>query len=337
MNKSDEFFLKNKCNLVSATDLSRIKKNLILKNKDNLIYLKYKDSIKKFKKILFFIRNSILNKKKTLVVCERKRINFFRKKFRGKYIRVCKDFYNGYFSNKKKKTNDIKNVISFGKVSDYIFNETKTNKMKGILFSMVELSKSIPDIHMLVNTDLKSSINFLSNQIVNVEKKYSYNYPFFNKKKRYYFCEKKLSKKVVILVLEIEQDLFVNKKYFSLTIKKMINNFFVRRKGNLEFIKKEIKKLCQFYNEKIKIVGIKIINCRRNFINFYLHNNKKLSFCIYKKKTDKEIVKKIIMNAISMEDKIREGYLKEDFIFDNSVTIGKIINRSSMIKIFFVR
>ncbi|UOQ27893.1 hypothetical protein VFPYRVIR_101 [Candidatus Vidania fulgoroideae] len=337
MSKGTNFFLKNKCNLIGTSDFYKVNKDLIISNKNGIFFLKHDNIISKFKKVLFILRKSILNKKKTLIICKKKKVNFFKKKFRGKYIRVCKNFFNGFISNKIRKYNGVENIISFGKVSDYVFNEISKSKIKGILLSIDNSLKSKPDIHLLVNTNIKSSINFVSNQMVNIEKKNSYNYPFFKKKNMYYFCKKKSYKKIVIIVLKIRQDLFIHKKYFSLTMKKITNSFFLRKKGNICFIKNKMKKMCQFYNEKMKIVGIKSINCRLNFINFYLHNNRKLSFSIYRKEKDKEIVKKIIMNLISLEDKIGKNFFNEEFIFNPSKTIGNIIKNSSIIKTFFVR
>ncbi|UOQ38037.1 hypothetical protein VFPYRLAN_101 [Candidatus Vidania fulgoroideae] len=337
MSKGTSFFLKNKCNLIGTSDFYKVKKDLILSNKNGIVLLKYENIINKFKKILFILRKSILNKKTTLIICKKKKVNFFKKKFRGKYIKVCKNFFNGFISNKVREYRGVENIISFGKVSDYVFNEINKRKIKGILLSMESSLKSKPDIHLLVNTNIKRSVNFISNQIVNIEKKNSYKFPFFKKKNMYYFCKKNSSKKIVIIVLQIKQDLFIHKKYFSLTIKKIMDSFFLIKKGNMYFIRNKMKKICQFYNEKIKIVGIKFINCRINYLNFYLHNNKKLSFCIYKERKDKEIVRKIIMNLISLEDRIGKNFFKEEFIFKPSKTIGKIIKNTSIIKTFFVR
>lgn len=289
--------------------------------------------------LIYTIKKSFLKKKTTMIICKKKMEKILRKKIKKNIlIKLYKNFYNGFITNNKKNLfKNVDNIISIGKNSDHIFNEIKKKNIKGILLSKKNTIKNNPDYFLSFDSENVKNVLILIKQLLQIEKKFSYKYPFYNKKNVYYFCGKENDKKIAILSLSIKQDLFIKKKFFILTIKKIINFLLCGKKGSMYFIISRIKKLIQFYNEKIKVLGVKIIKTNKNYINFYLHNNKKLSFCIYREKKYKEEIVKIIMNMIALEHRINKNFLKDKYIFDESKTIKDIIKKNKIKKIYFVK
>ncbi|MGX7583101.1 hypothetical protein ACWNX6_00520 [Candidatus Vidania fulgoroideorum] len=312
-----------------------MKKKILIKNKNEIMLeKKTKETLNGIIKLIYIIKRSIKKKKKTLLICKKKHFSILKKKLKNcKYLYIYDNFYNGFLTNNKKKINNIKNIISLEINSNYIFNEIKKKKIRGILISNNKTTKSEPDFHLVLNCNEKN-ILFLINQLVQIIKKNSFNKPFFTEKKLYYYCKKINSRKIFILVIRIEQDLFLKKKYFNFLIKKILKKSKNKKKNLFSFIRGIIKKISIFYNENIKIINFKFIKSK-NYISFYLHNNKKLSFCIHKRK--KKTATKMLMNFIALENEIDQNLLKNNYIFDETKKIRDIILETKTKKIFFVK
>ncbi|MGX7576487.1 30S ribosomal protein S2 [Candidatus Vidania fulgoroideorum] len=269
---------------------------------DKTFYIKDKIIIVYFKKLFFFLKKFFKKKKKILIVDTNKNHEYI-------YNSLSKKL-DIYYTTKWKPgyiTNFIKNTIGKKKklfsYPDIVFI-IDTNKNKVALKECIKkkiINVSITDSNYIketdyflpMNDDSETSIGFFIKQLIYFLNKIDLHNRL--KKKKYYIFHKKYNKYIYVVKIKKESELYLDKKYFNYCINKIIFYFIKKKKKN---ILKKLKKVSNYYNEKIKIIGFKKI--RNKNLQSYNHNNKFIIFIKNFNKPSKTFLYHIVFNLINL-------------------------------------
>ncbi|MGX7589472.1 30S ribosomal protein S2 [Candidatus Vidania fulgoroideorum] len=293
MNKIIKKIIKNKINIGHNLNYNYpIEKKYRKKIFNRICIIDSYKILKEIKKLFYFLKIFYKKKRISLFVSTKKNhkniINFFFKKINFFYKF---NWVRGSITNYKLKNKLPDIIFIFDPIKNFsIIKEAKKKSIKVVIFGDSHYVYKNYDFFIPINDDSEKSIYFILNQLYLLLKRIEINKYYI--KKNYYFFEYKN----FLLKIKKFSDLFLNKKYFNYKIKKLINNL---KKKNIFEVKKNIKFLSNFYNEKIKIKGFKKFN------NFFLHNNKYLCVSNFNKK-------KIMINIIS-----NINYIFKNFYYKN--------------------
>ncbi|MGX7586198.1 30S ribosomal protein S2 [Candidatus Vidania fulgoroideorum] len=244
----------------------RIKNKFFIRKKIILMY---------YKKLFFFLKIFLKKKKIILFVDTKNNHKYIYKELSKKFhIYYEINWKPGFLTNFKKNTIGVKRKLKC--LPDIVF-VIDTNKNKVALKECLKkdiISVSLTDSNYIkgtsffipMNDDSESSIIFFINQFIILLKKIDVSNRL--NKKNYVF-DKKIGKFIYFLKIKKKSDLYVKKKYFLYCMSKILKLF---QKNKKDKILNTIKKVCNYYNEKIKILGFKKYYNKN--LKYYNHNNK---------------------------------------------------------------
>ncbi|MGX7589613.1 30S ribosomal protein S2 [Candidatus Vidania fulgoroideorum] len=287
-------------------------KRYIKKIKLGVYYIKETIILYEIKKMFLFISKNL--NKKILIISTKKKHLFIKKIFKNLKVNILNKWKNGFISKKKNSNKKIAIIIDSKKNYSAIKELIKC-KYYTIVISDTRTFFEKVNIFIPMNDDDEKSIFFIFKQLYIYIKKIIISKSL--KKNIFYICKKK-KKITYIYKLFTENKTFFNKRYFKYKINKI-------KKNN---IKKTIKKISNFYNEKIFFLGKKKIkNCK-----YILHDNK----LVVSKEKNKKIKNILIHVILNIENLIKKEFNNDFFLREYNSCLNYIKKKKIKIKKVYI-
>lgn len=235
---------------------------------NKIFYIDPLKVVKSIKTLFFFLIKFYKKKRISLFVSTKKQheiiINKYKKKINFYFLSKwnCGTITNINQISKIKKIPDI--IFVFDPVKNFsIVREAIKKQIIIVIFSDSHYPYKNYDFYIPINDDSEKSLDFVLKNIYLLLKKIEIK-NYYKHKKNYYFFKNKKK----IIRIKMSTDFFLRKKYFNYKIKQVIN---LASNRKIQLLKKKLKYISNFYNEKIKLIYYIKVNKQNKF---YLHSNK---------------------------------------------------------------